>query len=98
MTLKPYSAKDTLIFLEKHFVQDSGDQYIIKWMNILRHTRHPGVGIYEWCNSFSPLIRSYLRISQAEDLKAQEQRRVNQCITSQTTDFEQSILAQANDK
>ena len=24
--------------------------------------------------------------------------RVNQCITSQTTDFEQSILAQANDK
>ena len=29
MTLKPYSAKDTLTFLEKHFVQDSGDQYII---------------------------------------------------------------------
>jgi hypothetical protein len=50
MTLKPYSAKDTLTFLEKHFVQDSGDQYIIKWMNILRHTRHPGISIYEWCN------------------------------------------------
>jgi hypothetical protein len=47
MTLKPYSAKDTLTFLEKHFVQDSGDQYIIKWMDILRHTRHPGIGIYE---------------------------------------------------
>jgi hypothetical protein len=52
MTLKPYSAKDTLIFLEKHFVQDSGDQHIIKWMDILRHTRHPGVGIYEWCKLF----------------------------------------------
>ncbi len=67
-------------------------------MDILRHTRHPGVGIYEWCNSFSLLIRSYLRISRDDDLKAQEQHRVNQCITSQTTDFEQSILAQANDK
>jgi hypothetical protein len=54
MLLKPYSAKDTLTFLEKHFVQDSGDQYIIKWMDILRRTRHPGIGIYEWCNSFSP--------------------------------------------
>ena len=67
MLLKPYSAQDTLTFLEKHFVQDSGDQYIIKWMDILRHTRHPGIGIYEWCNSFSPLIRSYLRISQTDD-------------------------------
>ncbi len=27
-----------------------------------------------------------------------EQHRVNQCITEQSTDFEQSILAQANDK
>jgi hypothetical protein len=98
MTLKPYSAKDTLTFLEKHFVQDSGDQYIIKWMDILRHTRQPGISIYEWCNSFSPLIRSYVRISQTDDLSAQEQHRINQCITSQITDFERSILAQANDK
>jgi hypothetical protein len=67
-------------------------------MDILRHTRHPGISIYEWCNSFSPLIKSYLRISQSDDLNAQEQHRVNQCITSQITDFEKSILAQANDK
>jgi hypothetical protein len=67
-------------------------------MDILRHTRQAGISIYEWCNSFSPLIRAYLRISQTDDLSAQEQRRVNQCIPSQITDFEQSILAQANDK
>jgi hypothetical protein len=28
MTLKPYSAKDTLIFLEKHFVQDSAHHQV----------------------------------------------------------------------
>ncbi len=47
MVLKPYSAKDTFAFLEKNFVQDTGDQHIIKWMDILQHTRHPGIGIYE---------------------------------------------------
>jgi hypothetical protein len=54
--------------------------------------------MYEWCNSFSPLIRSYLRISQVDDLNNVEQHRVNKCITAQITDFEQAILAQANDK
>jgi hypothetical protein len=39
-------------------------------MSILRHTRHPGISIYEWCNSFSPLIKSYLRISQSDDLRS----------------------------
>ncbi len=29
LVLKLYSAKDTLTFLEKHFVQDTGDQHII---------------------------------------------------------------------
>ncbi len=79
-------------------MQDTGDQHIIKWMDILRHTRHPGIGIYEWCNSFSPLIRSFLRISQMDDLNAVEQHRVNKCITAQITDFEQAILAQVNKK
>jgi hypothetical protein len=93
MVLKPYSAEDTLTFLEKNFVQDTGDQHIIKWMDILRNTRHPGIGIYEWCNSFSPLIRFFLRISQVDDLSNVEQHIVNKCITAQITDFEQAILS-----
>ncbi len=44
------------------------------------------------------LIRSFLRISQNDDLNALEQHCVNKCITAQVTDFEQAILAQANDK
>ncbi len=99
MKLKPHSAKHTLDFLKKHFVKESSDQIVIKWMDIiLRHTRVPGTSLYDWCNSFSPLIRSFLRISQDEDLGTVEQHRVNKCITAQITDFEQSVLVQANDK
>jgi hypothetical protein len=98
LRLKPHSAKDTLDFLKKHFVKESSDQLIIKWMDIFRHSRAPGISIYEWCNSFAPLIRTYLRIAQETDLSAVELQRVNKCITAQITDFELAILAQANDK
>jgi hypothetical protein len=98
MKLKSYSAKGTLDFLKKHFVKESSDQIVIKWMDILLHTRAPGISLYEWCNSFSPLIRSFLRISQDDDLGTVEQHRVNKCITAQITDFEQSMLVQTNDK
>jgi hypothetical protein len=47
LRLKPHSAKDTLDFLQKHFVKESSDQLIIKWMDILRHSRAPGISIYE---------------------------------------------------
>jgi hypothetical protein len=68
-------------------------------MDILRHTKLPSTSLYEWCNSFSPLIRAFLRISQDDDLGAVEQHWVNKCITAQITDFEQAVLVQkANDK
>ena len=67
-------------------------------MLILRHTRDPGVSLYEWCNSFGPLIRTYLRTSDVDYLGNSELHRVNKCITSQITDFEQAILAQVSDK
>jgi hypothetical protein len=70
LKLKPHSAKDTLDFLKKRFVKESSDQLIIKWMDILRHSRAPGISIYEWCNSFAPLIRTFLRIAQVPDLSA----------------------------
>ncbi len=66
-------------------------------MLILRHTRDPGVDLYEWCNSFGPLIRAYLRTSDVDYLGDTELHRVNKCITSQITDFEQVILAQVSD-
>ena len=98
LKLRPHSAKDTLTFLYKHFVKENSDQFIIKWMLILRHTRDPGVNLYEWCNSFGPLIRTYLRASDVEYLGGKELQRVNKCITSQITDFEQATLAQILDK
>jgi hypothetical protein len=88
----------TLTFLHKHFVKENCDQLIIKWMLILRHTRDPGVGIYEWCNSFGSLIRAYLRTADVDYLGTKELQRVNTCITSQITDFEQAILAQVSVK
>ena len=54
LKLRPHSAKDTLTFLHKHFVKENTDQFIIKWMLTLRHTREPGINLYEWCNSFGP--------------------------------------------
>ena len=98
LKLRPHSAKDTLTFLHKHFVKENSDQFIIKWMLILRHTRDPGVSLYEWCNSFGPLVRTYLRTSDVDYLGDTELHRVNKCITSQVTDFEQAILAQVSDK
>ena len=74
LKLRPHSAKDTLTFLHKHFVKENSDQFIIKWMLILRHTRDPGVSLYEWCNSFGPLIRTYLRTSDVDYLRTSETR------------------------
>ncbi len=42
-------------------------------MVILRHTREPGVSIYEWCNSFGPLIRTYLRTVDQDEEEDGEQ-------------------------
>jgi hypothetical protein len=44
------------------------------------------------------LIRTYLRASDVEYLGGKELQRVNKCITSQITDFEQATLAQISDK
>jgi hypothetical protein len=101
LRLKPHSAKSTLDFLKKHFVKESSDQLIYHQVDghpQALSSRAPGISIYEWCNSFAPLIRTYLRIAQETDLSAVELQRVKKCITAQITDFELAILAQANDK
>jgi hypothetical protein len=93
--LRPHSANGTLTFLHKHVGKENSDQFI---MDILRHARNLGVNIYEWCNPFGPLVRAYLRTADVDYLGVKELQRVNKCITSQITDFEQAILAQASDK
>ncbi len=50
------------------------------------------------CSSFGPLIRTYLWTSDVDYLGDTELHRVNKCITSQITDFEQAILAQVLDE
>jgi hypothetical protein len=67
-------------------------------MLIPRHTRKPGVNIYEWCSSFGPLVRAYLRAADVDYLGVKELQRVNKCIMSHITDFEQAILAQVSEK
>jgi hypothetical protein len=39
------------------------------------YPRAPGVSIYEWRNSFGPLIRAYLRISVDQDRNVKERER-----------------------
>ena len=67
-------------------------------MNILKHTRVVKQTIYEWCNSFTPLTRAYLRAGDAVALDATKSKRLNQCAAAQFTDFEQSILVQTNEQ
>ena len=67
-------------------------------MNILKHTRVVKQTIYEWCNSFTPLIRVYLRAGDKVALEAPKAKRLNQCAAAQFTDFEQSILVQTNER
>ncbi len=67
-------------------------------MNILKHTRVVKQSIYEWCNSFTPLTRAYLRARDATVLYAMKTKKLNQCAAAQFTDFEQSVLVQTNEQ
>ncbi len=95
LKLRPHSAKDTLTFLHKHFVKDNCDQFIIKWMLILRP---PGIQEWAFTSGVILLVRAYLRTADEDYLGAKELHRVNKCITAQITDFEEAILALVSDK
>jgi hypothetical protein len=75
--VRHHSAKDTLRYILEHFVKESDDLQAISWMNILKHTRVVKQTIYEWCNSFTPLIRVYLRAGDAVALDATKSKRLN---------------------
>jgi hypothetical protein len=70
--MKPHSVKDTLDFLKQR--RTLSRKAVTRWLS---SGWTPGVGVYEWGNSFSTLIRAFLRISQDDDLGTVEQHCVN---------------------
>ncbi len=55
--LAPYTAKNTLDFIQNKFVKNNANTTHIAWTKILLHTRIIGQAIYQWQASFDPLIR-----------------------------------------
>ena len=56
---KPYSALDTLKFVEEFYVQSNENSVHIAWTAILLHTRELLQPLYQWQASFDPLARKY---------------------------------------
>jgi hypothetical protein len=57
--LAPYTAKNTLDFIQNKFVKNNANTAHIAWTKILLHTREIGQVIYQWQASFDPLIRKF---------------------------------------
>ncbi len=55
----PYTAKNTLDFIQDKFVKTNANTAHIAWTKVLLHTRDIGQGIYQWQASFDPLVRKY---------------------------------------
>ncbi len=91
-TSKPYSALDTLTFIQTHFVQENENAVHIPWTAILLHTRELFQPLYQWQASFDPLTRKYEQ-AKTKDLTKTEYRKLKCLITKQITDDEKFILA-----
>ena len=91
-TSKPYSALDTLTFIQNHFVQENENAVHISWTTILLHTRELLQPLYQWQASFDPLTRKYEQ-AKTKDLTKTEYRKLKCLITKQITDDEKVILA-----
>jgi hypothetical protein len=91
-TSKPYSALDTLTFIQNHFVQENENAVHISWTAILLHTRELLQPLYQWQASFDPLTRKYEQ-AKTKDLTKVEYRKLKCLITKQITDDEKAILA-----
>ncbi len=92
-TSKPYSALDTLTFIQNHFVQENENAVHISWTVILLHTLELLQPLYQWQASFDPLTRKYDQ-SKGKDLSKTEYRTLKCLITKQIiTDDEKVILA-----
>lgn len=89
---KPYSAMDTLKFIESSYVQSNENSVHIAWTMILLHTRELQQPLYQWQASFDPLTRKYEQ-SKGKGLTNPEMRKIKILIAKQITDDEKVILA-----
>ena len=89
---EPYTAKNTLDFIEKKFVKTNANTAHIAWSNILLHTRIIGQAIYQWQASFDPLIRNFEQ-ARSKKMRKSQTKDVKQLIAKQITDSEKIILS-----
>ena len=89
---RPYTAKNTLDFIEDKFVKTNANTAHIAWSNILLHTRIIGQPIYQWQASFDPLIRK-LEQARSKKMRKSQTEDVKQLIAKQITDSEKIILS-----
>ena len=90
--LAPYTAKNTLDFIQNKFVKDNANTSHIAWTKILLHTREIGQAIYQWQASFDPLIRRYEQ-ARGKKMPGKHLASVKQLWAKQVTDGEKIILA-----
>jgi hypothetical protein len=88
---KPYSAMDTLKFIEASYVQTNENSVHIAWTMILLHTRELQQPLYQWQASFDPLTRKYEQ-SKGTVLSNPEMRKIKILIAKQITDDEKVVL------
>ena len=84
--VKPYSALDTLKFIEKSYVQTNENSIHIAWTAILLHTRELLQPLYQWQASFDPLTRKYEQ-SKTKGLSKGEFRKLNPNIEKVMANF-----------
>ena len=90
--LVPYTAKNTLDFIQDKFVKTNANTAHIAWTRILLHTRDIGQAIYQWQASFDPLIRKFEQARSKKMLK-KHVKSVKQLMAKQITDNEKIILS-----
>jgi len=89
---EPYTAKNTLDFIEAKFVKTNANTAHIAWTNILLHTRIIGQAIYQWQASFDPLIRKFEQ-ARSKKMRKSQTKDVKQLMAKQITDSEKIILS-----
>ena len=90
--LAPYTAKNTLDFIQSKFVKNNANTAHIAWTKILLHTREIGQAIYQWQASFDPLIRKFEQ-ARSEKMLKKHLTNVKQLMAKQITDNEKIILS-----
>ncbi len=95
--LAPYTAKDTLHFIQDKFVKNNENATHIAWTQILLHTRLIGQAIYQWQASFEPLIRKFEQ-ARSKKMRQKHFKDVKKLWAKQITNNEKIILAGINVK